>query len=1127
MIVPNSPTGSGRRVAFPTRWGRNGHARQRWSGRLLTVVPVLTLMVGAALTGTPAAAAPGGQPGAGVTAAAADLNKWVNPFIGTQNFGNTFPGASAPFGMVQVSPDTGGQGGYDYLQTKIYGFSQTHLSGVGCGVVGELPVMPTTGPVTSVDNKQYGSEYSHDDEQSTPGYYRVGLSKYGIDAELTATDRTGWQRYTFPAGSQPNVLFNTGKANMTVFDSEVHVVGDRRVEGRIRSGNFCAGKDQHTTYFTAEFDRPFSTFGSWTGSAISAGKRDAATTSGNNGAYVSFPAGTTAATVKIGLSYTGLAGARTNLTSETTDSFDFDATRAALQGRWNTELHKATVTGGSDERRTAYYTSLYHSLLHPNLAGDVDGRYLGWDGKPHIATDYTPRQNFSLWDTYRPQNQLLEILEPDVARDSNLSILSIGREGGWLPRWALVNSETNIMTGDPVTPFLVEGWSKGLLAGHQQEAYNLLRRNATERPPAGSQYNGRSGVHYYSQLGYVPFGLDVGTDCVDHGGDNDCVHPASATLDYSAADAALSLMAKGLGRQQDAKMFAERGRWYRNLWDSTISTFRPRMADGSWLTPYNPVDASHAFHEGGAYQYQWLVPQDPAGLVTLLGGPAPAEQRLDDFFVYDKLLTDPARTARKDWISAPYDYYAKPTYNPNNEPDLLAPYMYAWVQHPAKTATVVRAAFDLFTTGPDGMTGNDDLGTMSAWYVFSSWGMYPTMSGGNFFVLSTPQFDAATVQIGRPDQHTGQGGTLRITAPGTTDTRRYVQSLKVNGHSSSASWVDWASVERGGSLDFGVAATPGRWGTLAGDVPPSVDSRAADHRRTLSATVSPSPLVLPTTVTSTKLTVSLLAQAPGSLPVTVHAAGPPGWTLRPSISATVLRSNGIPAGKDVPITVTLPRNVQPGSYQLTVTVAAPKIPAITRKVTVEIREPATCGSTAGATCGVDLSGDYNHDGTATVTASTEGNFDGGGWSYDAALLPPAGPATLSGVAYDVPDPNGTAKNFVQATGQTLLLPADRYNALHLVGAAHGGDVSSELTVSYADGTTGQLPVTLTDWAAGSGHGGNTVAINMPHRIKAGAGEDGPAVQLFAATVPIDAGRTVTSLRLPNNPGMELYALTLG
>jgi predicted alpha-1,2-mannosidase len=1043
-----------------------------------------------------------------------DLTTLVNPFVGTENFGNTFPGASTPFGMAQVSPDTGGQGGYDYNQGSIYGFSQTHLSGVGCGVMGEVPIMPTTGAVTSGSTSAYASAYSHTDETATPGYYQVGLSRYGVNAELTATDRTGWQRYTFPSGQQANVLFNTGKANMTVFDSEVHVVGDDTVEGRVHDGGFCAGHDQHTVYFSARFSQPFTTFGTWSRSTLTPGSRDASTTNGSNGAWVSF-ASAHSVVVKVGLSYTGLDGARANLAAETSD-FDFDATRTTLQQRWNDMLHLATISGGTQQRQVAYYTALYHALLHPNLAGDVDGKYRGWDGAIHTAGDYTPRQNFSLWDTYRPQNQLLEMIAPQVARDDDLSLLAIGREGGWLPRWALANSETNIMTGDPVTPTLVEAWSKGFLAGHEDEAYALLKANATERPPADSQYNGRAGIQYYSQAGYIPFGLGVGTDCVSHGGDNDCAHPTSATLEYSAADAALSLMAAGLGHDADAATFAQRGRWYRNEWDSRINHFRPRMQDGTWLAPYDPVGASEAFHEGGSYQYQWLVPQDPAGLVSLLGGRAATAQRLDDFFAYDHLLADPAGTARTDWIASPYDYYSKPTYNPNNEPDLISPYMYAWTGAPAKTATVVRAAYTLFTTGPDGMTGNDDLGTMSAWYVFSSLGLYPTMSGANYFVLSTPQFPSATVHIGQK--------VLTINAPGVDDTSRYIASARVNGDTTQKTWVSWDVLRNGASLAYTVSSSPSAWGTHPGDEPPSVDPVADDERVALSAAITPGSVVVSTAQRSVSATVNVVGQWPGSRLTSVTTHAPDGWsaTVR---QPGVLRSNGLPASADLPLTVSIPEGTVEGSYPVSVTVQADGPAPVTRQLTVEVRQ-ARCGATAAGQCGVDLSRDANHDGTATVAASTQGNFDGSGWSYDAALLPPAGASTLHGVIYDMPDATGTANNFVEARGQQVLLPAGQYQALRLLGSAHHGDVVTTATVTYTDGSTASVPLALTDWAAGTGRNGNTVEIAMDHRIKAGQGVDGPPVQIFGTSLPLDPGRTVLSLTLPNNTHAQIYAATL-
>ncbi|MFG2275642.1 GH92 family glycosyl hydrolase [Streptomyces chartreusis] len=1088
----------------------------RLRNRASTVLAAL-LVAGGALSPAPAVAQ-------GTEAAAGQLTSLVNPFIGTQNFGNTFPGASAPFGMVQVSPDTGGQGGYDYQQDKILGFSQTHLSGVGCSVMGEVPLMPTTGAVDSVDPDVYRSAYSHDDEDAEPGYYRVGLKKYGIDAELTATPRTGWQRYTFPSTDRANVLFNTGRANQKVYGSEVHVVGDRTVEGRVEAGNFCAGKDRHTVYFTATFDRPFASHGTWRGTTPSPGERDAAG-EGGNGAWVTFDAAADRdVVVKVGLSYTGVEGARKNLKAETDDSYDFDATRAALHATWERQLDAVRIGGGSEQRQRAFYTALYHSQLHPNLAGDVDGRYAGFDGKTHLASGFTPYQNLSLWDTHRPQNQLLQMLQPKVARDVALSVVAIGRDGGWLPRWSLANSETNIMTGDPVTPFLVEAWSKGLLAGYEKEAYALLRKNAMSTPPDDSPYNGRAGVAAYSERGYLPSGLELGKDCADKGGDNDCRHPASATLEYAAADASLALMAKGLGHTADARLFAARGQWYRNLWDSSIQQFRPRTVDGTWLTPYDPVEAGHQFHEGGAYQYQWLVPQDPAGLVSLMGGKRETEKRLDAFFAYDKLLADPAKTAREDWISAPYDYYGKPTYNPNNEPDLHSPYMYLWAGAPAKTATVVRAAMTLFTDGPDGMTGNDDLGTMSAWYVFSSLGLYPTTNGGDFLAVSSPQFPSAIIRIG--DYGRQQGGTLTVEAPGASDTQRYVRQAKFGGKNLSATWLDWDAVAKGGKLSFEMADRPSAWGTGKGAEPPSVNRAAADGRRHLDASLRTASDVLPTadSAQNVRLQMDVLGQSPGTLRVNVAAKAPSGWTAKTPAPFS-LKSERLPVQRTAAVDVSVPANTAPGSYTVRVTASAKGVKPVERLATIEIRTAARCSEGAGEVCAVDLRKEVNHDGTATVAASDEGDFDGGGWSFDGDLLPAAGPVVWGGVTYDAPDPSGTAPNFVEARGQSMLLPAGSYGALRLVAVAHHGPATTALTVRYTDGSTAEVPVTVGDWA-GSTPQGSSVVLEMPHRIKRGQGVDGPPVRLFGASADLDASKTVRSVGLPNDPRVQIYAVTL-
>ena len=378
-------------------------------------------------------------------------------------------------------------------------------------------------------------------------------------------------------------------------------------------------------------------------------------------------------------------------TAETGTGFDFDATRAgAHRPLAETSSPCATVTGGTHDRQVAYYTALYHAMLHPNLAGDVDGSYMGFDGTVHRASGYTPRQNFSLWDTYRTQNQLLELLAPQVARDDALSLLAIGREGGWLPRWALADSETNIMTGDPVTAdarrAVVEGLPRRARARGVPRCCARTRRSCRRPTPSTTA---APASKYYDKLGYLPYGLKRGTDCPDHGGDNDCAHPASATLEYSAADAALSTMAaRRSATDADATMFAQRGRWYRNLWDRRIDQFRPRLTDGTFLRPYDPVSGNDAFHESGAYQYAWLVPQDPAGLVELMGGRRPPRSGSTASSPTSTCSpTRPAPRARTGSARA-YDYYAKTTYNPNNEPDLLAPYLYLWSGEPYKTATV-------------------------------------------------------------------------------------------------------------------------------------------------------------------------------------------------------------------------------------------------------------------------------------------------------------------------------------------------------------------------------------------------------------------------------------------------------
>ncbi|MFJ4713717.1 GH92 family glycosyl hydrolase [Streptomyces sp. NPDC088785] len=755
-------------------------------------------------------AAPAAQ---AVTGGAGRLTDLVNPFIGTENEGNTYPGAAVPFGMVQLSPDTGHNTGYDYSENHIRGFSAVHLSGVGCGLGGDLPVLPTTGDITSTDYASYAAEFSHDDETASPGFYKVGL-KTGIEAELSATRRTGVQRYTFPATDKANVLINAGQSLHRTVHTEVEILDSRTVRTAITGSGFCQDTKPYTVYTITRFDRPFTASGTWRGDTVTAGATTAEADADRTGAYVRFDTGrdrTVEATTAI--SYVDAEGAALNLRTEGGRSFD--KVRDAARDAWEDRLGDVRAQGGDDTRRRTFYSSLYRSFLAPNVGSDADGRYTGWDQRIHRAKGFTYYQNWSLWDTYRTQAQLLSLLAPRESRDMALSVIRIDKDSGWLPKWGYGTVETNIMTGDPVTPFLTNAYEQGLLAGHEEEAYRALKKNADGVPPADSAPVGREANKEYLADGFAPYLKDRA-----HAkpGDSDYDHGASATLEYALADAMLGRMARELGHTADARRYTERAQNYRKIYDSSTGFFRARDAAGNFTGPADPA-RSEGFHEGTSWQYQWLVPQDLPGMVALIGGEDAANRRLDSFFAYDQLVADPARTAREVWVNGPYDYYNADKYNPQNEPDLIAPYTYLSTGQPWKTTDVVHGALTLFTDLPTGMTGNDDLGTMSAWNVLSSIGIFPVQPGTDTWGLSTPVFERVDLTL---DRRYYPRGRLTVRAPGTSDTDRYIQAARVGGAAYGRTYLTTADLRRTSELSFTVGARPSAWGTGAGAAPPVV-----------------------------------------------------------------------------------------------------------------------------------------------------------------------------------------------------------------------------------------------------------------------------------------------------------------
>ncbi|MGX9718778.1 GH92 family glycosyl hydrolase [Stenotrophomonas acidaminiphila] len=772
------------------------------------------------------------------------LEREVNTFIGSKDDGNTFPGASAPFGLIQVSPIGSHYSGWRYDDEKIRGFGHSFISGAGCweqgGQVSVLPVTGSIGPggdfdtadAKRFDHKRYASAYTHEGEVGQAGYYKVRLTDYGgIDVEATARTRAAAERYTFSAGSgQGHVLVNLGQANErhSVIGSVIDVVGDRAVEGKLVTKSFCGGH-QYTTWFRIEFDRPFKAFGTWGEQGGLPGARHSMEGELKpNGAWLSFDlADGRSVTATSAISHVDAEGARNNLRADGMSGdalLGFDRMHELARQSWRRELAGVQVEGGSADDRTVLYTALYHALLQPMTGSDADGRYRGYDDAIHRADGWTYYEYFSLWDTYRAQNQWLALTRPEVARDIGRTLLAINEQGGWLPRWGYANFETNIMTGDPVTPFLVDLWRFGALAGREGEAWAALRRNAFGMPPLDSRFAGRSGNASYLRDGYVAYDRAFPSK----GMDVDPHHGGSATLEYALADCALSQMADGLGHADDAAVLRERGRNWHKVWDPQVrdaetgfSGFpRPRDENGRWYTPadghYSPR-SQHGFHEGTAWQYQWLAQQDVPGLVTAMHGREQAGRRLDAFFAYDALVQAPLTAARKEWVVGPYSYYNQYRYNPNNEPDLHSPWMYTLIGQPWKTATVVRAAQQLFTNAPNGVTGNDDLGTMSAWYLFSALGLYPAVPGSGQFLLHAPRFARAEIAL-------GNGRTLRLQAPGADGrSLQYIQGVQVDGKPQRAVWLDWAQLHKGGTIRYALTpqAPEQGWGTDVADLPVS------------------------------------------------------------------------------------------------------------------------------------------------------------------------------------------------------------------------------------------------------------------------------------------------------------------
>jgi predicted alpha-1,2-mannosidase len=767
---------------------------------------------------------------AATPAVAADRASHVNPFAGTRpgpgtfGGGHNFPGAALPFGMVQWGPETTPaaphSGGYDHRDNHVSGFGLTHLSGAGCALYGDFPFLPTTEPLTASPANPNGEGlrgrfqpgFSHADERARPGLYATRLNPVGgadIDLALTATTRTGMARFEFPSSPHASVLIDAGGSAQPNDLASISVDPDRReISGTASSGNFCGQRPRYRVYFAAVFDRRFDAFGTWREDQLDRGGRAAEDSqapavnprrSAQAGAYASFDTrDNRVVSARVGVSFVSLEGARANLAAESHGGFGVIAARA--RQRWNQALGRIRVGGGSERQLDTFYTALYHALLAPRTFNDVGGAYIGMDGLVHRARGRTQYADFSGWDTYRTQIQLLALLEPKRASDIVASLLADAEQSGCLPRWSYANGQSMTMVGDSADPIIASAAAFGATGFDQGAALAAMLRGANEpcRSPNGD-YLQRQGLEQYLALGYVPFDLDTNTRNANSiYGDPDAVWGSAATtLEYAVDDFAIAQFAARFQRDGATyRAFMDRSANWGRLFNPASGMVEPRFADGSFPTPYDNLGGG-GFVEGNSAQYTWMVPQDPAGLFARMGGRQRAAARLDHFL--RQLNAGPGGTHSDHALLG-------------NEPTLGTPWLYDWMGQPFRTQEAVRRALSLYDTSPDGYPGNDDLGTLSAWYVFAALGAYPAVPGVGVLALASPLFGRAEI---RP------AGRRPILILSSGD-GPYVQSLRLDRGSHAKPWVAYCDLTRGATLSFRLGKRPNRrWGAAAAAAPPS------------------------------------------------------------------------------------------------------------------------------------------------------------------------------------------------------------------------------------------------------------------------------------------------------------------
>ncbi|WP_427917377.1 lectin [Streptomyces sp. cg40] len=1059
----------------------------------------------------------------------------VNPLIGTSGAVDTFPGPDMPAGMVQWGPDTTPDrpdgGGYEYNDKKISGFSLTHISGPGCPVAGDLPILPVTGALSG-DLGTTSAGFSHTDEQAGLGHYKV-TDANGVRTELSDTTRAGLGRFTFPAGQQANLLFKLSGGATQIDGTRVQVVNSQEISGAIDSGHFCGAANRYTLHFDIKFDRPFAASGTWVGGTItpdatslkagkvqpapqktksaplkekhftvpakpaptihtsankhsgtpspaaSAASRTSAAaqppTTGANGMYLTFDT-TSNPTVnaKVGISYTSDAGAANNLSTEI-KKWDLAAVEKANHDAWNAVLTKLQIGGGSSDQQTQFYTALYHALLHPNVFSDDNGQYMGMDNQIHTLAKGQKAQyaNYSGWDTYRSQTQLMALVEPKVAGDVVTSMLNGYDQTGLLPKWASNNGESYVMVGDPAAGIIADAYAFGATNFDTAKALSALQHEATV------PNNDRPGEPVRDAKGYLPLDENDYNCCNFYG-------PVSTQLEYDSADYAVAAFAKSLGNTSVYEKFATRAQDWMNVFNPQTGYMQAKNKDGQFAGGFTP-GTSNGFVEGTSAQYTPMVPFNLKQLIQARGGDTAYSTYLDS------LLDNITRPGNTDA-------------DLSNEPSVEIPWEYDYTGQPWKTQAAVRdAQQNLYFNAPVGSFGNDDLGAMSSWYVWSELGMYPETPGTDTLALGSPAFPVAKVTL-------GNGRTVGINAPQAAPDAPYVQSLAVKGKAWNSSWLSYQQFQGAGTLDFTLGTAPNKaWASAPSAAPPSDTTGGG---RVLAATGPSSDGLVLQPGASGDGTLDLTNLGSTAVTVDWKATAPSGVTLDTSSGSLTVPATGSAEAK-VKVTAGANEGTYPVTFALTDHSTGTALSGATLRVAV---------AKPGALWPYATNEGIYPDGT-----SFSGGFDNGGWAFSQNALAAAGvtsgsTVTADGISYTWPTVTSGQLDNLEMAGQTIPMPSGASGAsLGLLGTAtnaptDGSGVSGTVTVTYTDGTTSQATIGFSDWTLNGGGSkplaGDTTAVTTAYRNTGSGGRDNVKAYVFATKVPLDASKQVASITLP-------------